>query len=494
MTAFDVLRLPLAGRVLKWRYGRLVLQIPVLIVALLVMYDGFTGPQRAAENMATVLPWVHYRGIVVLALLLAGNLFCMACPFTLPRTLAKRLSIRGARFPRQLRNKWLAIFTLFALFFVYEWFDLWASPALTAWLILAYFVASFVLEAVFTESAFCKYVCPLGTFNFVYSTTSPTKITSRSLDVCKTCVGHECINGSYSPQPVIRVNEITGGEIVHDKNGTLGCGTLLFVPQIQSNVDCVMCLDCVRACPHDNVGLMARLPGYELFQPDAHPKRWDVALLFIGLTFMGVVNAFGMIPPVYDLMQNMAVFFGLKSLGLSDLAIEGLTLLIIFLIGGVALPVGLALAAGSLGRTLTRSTKKYDLRHTVASFAPAFIPLGFGIWIGHYGFHFLTGASSIIPVVQTFLIDHNIFLLGSTPDWSLVNSPNLGVIGLMQVAVLVGGFVWSMMIAQRVAMRMYRRDAVAGLLPWALVLLGLMMFTIWVFSQPMEMRGTMLFG
>ena len=40
---------------------------------------------------------------------------------------------------------------------------------LAAWLIVAYFVASFLLEALFTESAFCKYVCPLGTFNFVYS-------------------------------------------------------------------------------------------------------------------------------------------------------------------------------------------------------------------------------------------------------------------------------------------------------------------------------------
>jgi polyferredoxin len=492
-TAFDLLRLPLVGRLLKSRYGRLLFQIPFLLIAVIIMYDGFTGQQRAAENLATVIPWVHYRGLVVLALLLAGNLFCMGCPFTISRTLAKRLSIRGRRFPRPLRNKWLAIAALFSLFFVYEWLDLWASPILTAWVILAYFVASFVLEAVFTESAFCKYVCPLGTFNFVYSTASPTQITSRSLDICRICVGHECVNGSYSQQPVIRLNEIGGGEIIHDQKGILGCGTQLFVPQMQSNLDCVLCLDCVRACPHDNVGLMARLPGHELWQPDTLPKRWDVALLFIGLTFLGVINAFGMINSVYGLMQDMARTLGLTALGLSDYAIEGLTLLVIFLISSVILPFALSLGAGMLGRTLTRTAKKYDLRHTVASFAPAFIPLGFGIWIGHYGFHFLTGASSIIPAVQTFLIDHRIYLLGTTPDWSLVASPNLEMIGLIQVAVLVGGFLWSMVIAQRVALHLYRRDAVPGLLPWALVLLGLMLFTIWVFSQPMEMRGTILF-
>ena len=91
---------PLLGRLLRRRYGRLILQIPLLLVALLLIYDGFTGPQRAAENLATIAPWVHYRGLVVIALLLVGNLFCMGCPFTLPRTLGKRLAIRGRRFPQ----------------------------------------------------------------------------------------------------------------------------------------------------------------------------------------------------------------------------------------------------------------------------------------------------------------------------------------------------------------------------------------------------------
>ena len=127
-TAFDVLRLPLIGGLLRRRYGRLMMQIPLLLVALLLIYDGFTGSPRAGENLATIAPWVHYRGLVVIALLLVGNLFCMGCPFTLPRTLAKRLSLRGRRFPRLLRNKWIAIAGLFLLFFLYEWLDLWSSP------------------------------------------------------------------------------------------------------------------------------------------------------------------------------------------------------------------------------------------------------------------------------------------------------------------------------------------------------------------------------
>lgn len=473
----DVLRLPLVGRLLRMRRGRLWLQVPLAVVALLLIVDGFTGPQSAARNLATVAPWVHYRGLVVVILLLVGNLFCMGCPFTLPRTLARRLSLRGRRFPRVLRNKWLAIAGLFTIFFLYEYLDLWASPWLTAWVIVAYFVASFVLEAVFTESAFCKYVCPLGSFNFVYSTVSPTQISVKDPTLCPECVGKECVNGNYAPQPFVRVDAIplAGREaVVHGPNGVLGCGTLLFPPTVQSNLDCVMCLDCVRACPYDNASLFTRAPGREL-NAESWPKRWDVSLLVITLAFMGVTNAFGMVPPVYALMESLVQTFGFTS--------ELPVLLLIFGVGSLLLPVGLTLLAAALGQALTGTRGRLSLRETVAVFAPAFVPVGFGIWFAHYSFHFLIAPGIIIPVVQEFL--------GGQGDWArfgVAVDPSL--ISLLQVAALAGGFLWSMVLAQRAALKRYGRGGLAGFLPWALLLLGLMLAALWIMGLPMEMRGT----
>ena len=497
-TAFDLLRVPLLGRLLRHRYGRLLMQIPLLIVALLLIYDGFTGTSRAAENLATIAPWVHYRGLVVIALLLVGNLFCMGCPFTITRTLGKRLAIRGHRFPKVLRNKWIAIAGLFLIFFLYEWLDLWSSPLLTAWVIVAYFAASFALEAIFTESAFCKYVCPLGTFNFVYSTVSPLQIQARDPNICHTCVGKECVNGSYHAAPLIVVDQIgINGEAsashTNGPDGTLGCGTLLFVPQIKSNMDCTMCLDCARACPHQNVGLIARKPGAELVRADAFPQRWDAAFLLICLAFMGLVNAFGMVPPVYDLMTSIATTLNLPALGLTNLAIEGIVLFIIFGIGTILLPVALALIAAALTRLLTNSEKRDSLRVTLSSFAPAFVPIGLGFWIAHYGFHFLVGFLTIIPALQNFLLEHGIALLGS-PNWNLVGLEDMSLIGLIQTIALLGGFVGSLMVAQRISMRLYRRQAMAGLLPWALLFLLMIAAGMWLFNLPMEMRGTLQFS
>ena len=99
-SGFDLLRLPPLGRFLKWRHARLCLQVPLLLLAGLIVYDGFRGPPIGAMNLAGVLPWIHWRGLVVAGLLAAGNVFCMACPFTVPRTLARRWLPQGRSWPR----------------------------------------------------------------------------------------------------------------------------------------------------------------------------------------------------------------------------------------------------------------------------------------------------------------------------------------------------------------------------------------------------------
>lgn len=494
----DLLHLPFFKQMARWRYGRLMLQIPFTLIAVLLIYDGFTGSQHAPENLATVSIWVHYRGILILILLFVGNIFCMGCPFTLPRTLAKRLSKRGRRFPRILRHKGLAIVSILLIFFLYEFLDMWASPALTAWVIVAYFVLSFALEALFTESAFCKYVCPLGTFNFVYSALAPTQIGVKNRDVCKQCVGKECINGSYAPQTIIRLDDITiNGEttqqqVIHSPKGVLGCGTELFAPQIKSNFECTLCLDCVRACPHHNIGWHTRPFGRELADEGAWGRRWDISFLVIGLAFLGLLNAFGMIPPVYDLMQSLANGLGLPALGWSDEAIELVVFGIIFAVGGVIIPFGVMSSAGVLTRAIIRHPN-LDLRTTIANFAPAFIPIGFGIWAAHYAFHLLSGLFTIVPTLQFFLIDHHITLLGNTPNWTL-GGVDMMVIGVAQLVMLMVGFIWSMMLIQQISLRHYRRRAMPAVLIWGALVVILMGVAVWIFAfNDMEMRGTILF-
>lgn len=458
----DVLRWPWIGRALRWRWGRLAAQVALLLVALMMVYDGFTGDPIAAANLSTIVSWVEYRGLILLALLVAGNLFCFACPFALLRTIAVRLSVGGRRWPRPLRTKWLSVGALALIFWLYEWLDLWATPWLTAWLILVYFGLSFALEALFRESPFCRWVCPLGAFNFTYSTLSPLRIQARSARVCRSCPGKECVRG--------------GANIA-------GCGTELYVPAMRTNMDCVLCLDCVRACPYDNIAL----------GPSGGPRQllhgrlaagWDRATLLASLAFMGFANAFGMVPP------GAALDNWLASVGVAG---EGLRLLLMFGLVTVALPAALLWLLATVSSRLSESGEA-GRRHA-ARYAPAFVPIGAGIWLAHYGFHFAIGALTLVPAMQAFMRDHGLTFAGP-PNWAL--GPILPVEWMfpLQVAAIVIGFLAAIAVLARASMQERREPirALVEILPWAVALALLAVASLWVFSLPMQPRGGPLGG
>jgi len=298
---FDLVRLPVLGNFLKWKRARLSLQLLVGAVAGIVIYDGLCGPQVAAMNLAGVLPWIHWRGIVILGLLMAGNISCMACPLTVLNTLTRRWLPGGGEWPRCLSNKWLAVALLMLFLWSYEVFSLWDSPWWTAWITLAYILAAFAINGFFRGAAFCKYVCPIGQFNFVHSLLSPLEVKVRNPSVCTNCRTHECIRGT---------NDVTG------------CEMGLFQPRKLSNMDCTFCLDCVHACPHENVGILIGLPGEDLWEDPARGgvgrfwKRPDLALVVVVLLFGALANAGAMASPIVEWQESLRSTLGNNSLPL----------------------------------------------------------------------------------------------------------------------------------------------------------------------------------
>ena len=466
---FDLLRVPLLGALLRWKHNRTVAQSVLFVLAAAIIVDGLLGSPIASKNVATVAAWVHYRGLVVLALLLAGNLFCAACPFVLPRKLAKWIGRPTQRWPQFLRNKWLALLGLVAIVYSYELFDLWSSPWWTSWLTVAYFATAFVLEAFFTRNSFCMYVCPLGTFNFLYSTVSPLQITSRDQQTCRDCVGHECINGSPTQQ---------------------GCQLELFVPTIQSNLNCTLCLDCVKACPYDNVALAVRPPGDELFR-QTWRNRLDLAWLAIVAAFIGLGNAFGMTPPVYRLEVWLGGLLGTES--------EALVLGLIYFVGAIAGPLLLVYLAAWLGRTLAGGKgSEQGLHRLVMRHAYSFVPLGFAIWLAHYLFHFLTGAMTIVPAFQTFFQRTLNWPILGEPDWQIAMRfvPQVVTIQIMQSVITYSGLLIAIALTLRSARQAQGNGgrALREALPWLLLLVGLAVASGLTFLLPMEMRGSALGG
>ena len=198
----------------------------------------------APMNLAGVLPWTWWRGLLVVTLLAAGNWFCMACPFLLPRELGRRFLPARLRWPRALRSKWLAVAVVLAYLCAYEAADLWDSPLWTAWIVVGYFAAAFAVDGLFRGASFCKYVCPIGQFNFVTSTLSPFEVRVKQPDDV--------------PRPARRRTASAATRRGAAASSTSTCRSKA------GNLDCTFCLDCLHACPHDNVGILAVVPGADL--------------------------------------------------------------------------------------------------------------------------------------------------------------------------------------------------------------------------------------
>jgi len=482
----DLLALPFVGSLLRSLATRRALQLLLLLIAVAVMADGFFGPQISPANLSGVLPWTWWRALTVVGLLAAGNLFCMACPFMLPRELGRRLGLKPRNWPRFLRSKWLAVGLLVLFFWAYEAFGLWDKPVWTAWLILNYFLAAFVLDAFFRGASFCKYVCPIGQFQFINSLISPLEVKVRQPAVCSACRTHDCLRGNQ-----------------HHR----GCETDLFLPRKAGNLDCTFCLDCVRACPHDNIGLQAVVPGSDLIRDPVRSslgqlsRRIDIAALALVLVSAAFASAAAMTDPVNRWLDRLVSQIGLPS----PLA----PVTAFFLVALVLAPSLALLFAVRAGRAVGKSQAR--ARELFCRFSLALIPLGAAMWAAHFLFHFLAGYRAAWPLLQQTATEWGLSFTGQ-PNWSATGLPlSADALLALQALMLDVGLLLSLYVGWRIA-----RDAASGswggalrsagcwpaarantrrpsplglLLPWSFVAVALYAIGLWILLQPMQMRG-----
>jgi cytochrome c oxidase assembly factor CtaG/ferredoxin len=445
------------ARRLKLPQLRRAAQFGMLLLAIGIMADGFFGPQVAPLNMAGVLPWIHWRAFSVLALLIVGNLFCMACPFTFVRDIGRLLLPANRRWPRSLRTKWLPAALLVFYFWGYEAFSLWDSPWLTAWLLAAYFTAAVLIDGIFRGASFCKYVCPIGQFHFISSLVSPGEIGVRNQKVCQACRTHDCIRGNDHRR---------------------GCELYLFQPKKAGNVDCTFCLDCVKACPHENVSLISAVPARTLTSDPYRSsvgrfsKRSDLAMLTLLIVFGAFVNAAGMIIPVMMWEHGWHARLGPHTMPL----IVG----VFVLTGILLLPVAAVVACGLLNRVLWSSSSSiFDMERR---FIFALVPIGFAMWVAHLLYHLATGWKAAWPAMERAITGAMIsFPAVSLPAW----------LPSVQLIALDAGLLLTLYVSWRVALQHAGRvrAALGFLAPWAVLATGLYATGVWILFQPMQIRG-----
>ena len=147
----------------------------------------------------------------------------------------------------------------------------------------------------------------------------------------------------------------------------------------------------------------------------------------------------------------------------------------------VALPIlavgGAAVLSRQWGR-LEAGTLQVATRY-----AYALVPLGFGMWLAHYCYHFLTSYDTAVPVAQRFVADLELTSLGE-PAWGCACCrPGTPWLLPLELLFLDVGLLLSLYTGYRLA------PTLKALAPWALLLVLLFAVGVWILFQPMQMRG-----
>ncbi len=349
-----------------------------------VTIAGFMGPQARDSSVTLNLFWAWWWPGYLFLFVFVGRLWCAVCPFMITAEWIRRFSLW--LFPRQQLtwntqwlNRWGAWILFGGFVAIYLWEKLWDLPhhaVLSAWLLLAITAGAVIFSLIYERRLWCRYLCPIGGMNGMFAKLAMVELRSTQQVCGSQCSTFGCYKGS-SATPVTFADALpTEGQ------ATGGCPLYSHPAQLPDNRDCVLCMTCLKACPHRSVQLNLRFPTSDLL--DHHRGFWaEVALLL--LLFGGVF------------MHHAQRLLGW--LGFHDVPLDADHLL-------TSTPIALALL--SIPAVLTYGTQAIARlldpeQPTYLTLIYAYLPFTLAANLAHYIPSAVTEAGQILPVLARTL-------------------------------------------------------------------------------------------
>ncbi|WP_424097376.1 sigma 54-interacting transcriptional regulator [Moorena producens] len=382
-----------------------------IIVAIL-----FIGPQNRQENFALNLFWAWWWPLILIGFPFVGRLWCAVCPFMIYGEVTQKVSLwlfprKLKRWPREQAQKWGGWF-LFGLFFlILLWEELWDlenTAYLSACLLLLITAGAMICSAIFERRFWCRYLCPIGGMNGMFAKLSITELRAQQGICSAECSTYQCYKGG--PEK---------GEGME----TDGCPLYSHPAQLEDNRDCVLCMTCLKACPHRSVEVNLRPPGIELWT--THVSRsYEVALL---LLLLGAV----FLHRLPELQENLGLGWDLSQFwthGLLSVTVLILPAIVPLLAQGIM-----------VGLYQVKETRKPS---SFVKLAYGYLPLVLAGNLAHYWRLGLGEGGRILPVMfATF---------GLSGEGLPVLVAHPAVIAFLQGTTLIAGVLLSLLLTQKI--------------------------------------------
>jgi polyferredoxin len=392
----ELTRFPFFKALLKNRWLQLLVFLLMLAGFLFAILSGFAGTPVGSSNFGIVFVWIAWWAILILvAVPFFGRAWCAICPIPMPGEWLQRGAILEP--PRKKPH----------------WFNLrWPNKLRNIWLQnLTFTLVALFSSVILTTPRVTAIVLAAMLFLAI-----GMSIIFERRTFCRYICPVGGFIGLYAQAAPLELRVFPGG--------------------LTKNTYCGLCMECLRTCPYDNISVNARPFSADLAKPS---KRMDEAFKAFIMLGAAMIYAGVLLGP----------WGALKSAAYSVGTMAWFGYAVAFLVFIFGLLPALLWWAVKLGHK--HSKNNVPTRHSFSAFATALVPLGLMFWV----------AFSL-----SFVLTNAAYILSSLSDplgwgWNLFGTagitwqPYLTAILLpTQTLILVGGFLWSARIAQKVGLEL----------------------------------------
>ncbi len=290
----NLLRNRWIGGLLKAQWFPAAAQVLLLAVFILLVFGGLGVTTTDADltrylrdaNLANLIVWSYWWPVIIIAAVLFGRLWCTVCPMEFITYWAGRIGLRR-RVPGILKSGWVVTVSYTFVWIVgIQTLAVNRIPHQMSLYMLLLILVAIDVSLIFERRAFCSYVCPVGHLLGLYALLSPLEWRADDTGVCASCRTKDCVATKNQYRLAGR-----------------SCTSGLYPASITDNRDCLLCTQCFKACPQENVRLGVRRPLADLpAGVDLRPAQAGFILVLSGVV-------------VYEILSEWPVSFGMMMWG-----------------------------------------------------------------------------------------------------------------------------------------------------------------------------------
>ena len=288
----NLLRNGCIGGLLKAKWFPAAAQLLLLAVFLLLVLGGLgvttTDPDLTQylrdTNLANLIVWSYWWPVIIIAAVLFGRLWCTVCPMEFITYWAGRIGLRR-RVPGILKSGWVVtgFYTLVWVVGIQTLAVNRIPHRMSLYMLLLILVAVDV-SLIFERRAFCSYVCPVGHLLGLYALLSPLEWRADDAGVCASCRTKDCVAKKNQYRLAGR-----------------SCTSGLYLASITDNRDCLLCTQCLKTCPQENVRFGVRRPLADLLAGvDLRPAQAGFILVLSGFVVYEILSEW---PVSFEMMM-----------------------------------------------------------------------------------------------------------------------------------------------------------------------------------------------